>query len=78
MKFSLQAQIEEIDRELEQRARVYPRLTAKGELRKSVGDYQIQRLEAVRATLVWLQQNETRIKETLGIERPAAAEGGTQ
>lgn len=70
MKFSLAAQIEEIDRELEQRRRVYPRLVAKGELRKSVGDYQVQRLDAVRATLVWLQENEARIKTQLGAARP--------
>lgn len=72
MKFSLQAQIEEIDRELGQRERVYPQLYAKGQLRRSVGEYQVQRLEAVKATLQWLQQNEARIKEQLGAARPGS------
>lgn len=62
-KFSLAQQIEEIDRELDQRRQVYPRLVAKGTLRQSLADYQIGRLEAARASLKWLQDNELTIKQ---------------
>ncbi len=65
MKLSLAGQIEEVDRELVERRRVYPRLVATRKLRESQGQYQIQRLEAVRATLLWLQANEPLIKQRL-------------
>lgn len=65
MKFSLNQQIEEIDRELAQRASVYPRLVSAGKMRQSIADYQTDRLKAVRATLVWLQDNEAKIKQSV-------------
>lgn len=65
MKFSLSAQIDEIDRELEQRRTVYPRLIATRQLRQSIADYQVERLRAVRETLVWLSNNELTIKQRL-------------
>src|SRR5260370_18627451 len=61
-KISLAAQIEEIEREIELRIRVYPRLISKGEMRKSVADYHMERMRAVLHTLEWLQKNEARIK----------------
>ena len=64
-KLSLGAQLEEVDRELEQRRRVYPRLVAKGEMRQSIADEHVRRMVAVRATLAWLQENEATIKERL-------------
>lgn len=69
MKFSLVQQIEEIDRELEQRARVYPRLVSVGKMRQSIADYQVDRLKAARATLMWLLSNEEMLKSKLGLER---------
>ena len=65
MKISIGAQIEEVDRELVLRRRVYPNLVRKGEMRESVAALHIQRLESVRATLEWLQENEIRIKQAL-------------
>jgi hypothetical protein len=65
-KISLNAQLDEIDRELELRRRVYPRLVAKRELRESLANLHITRLEAVRATLAWLQANEGLIKAKVG------------
>lgn len=62
---SLRQQIEEIDRELEQRAKVYPRLVASGKLRQSMADYQVARLVAARASLAWLAQHEATIKQRL-------------
>ena len=66
MKHSLTAQLEEIDREIELREKVYPRLVAKREMRESVAALHVERLKAVRATLLWLQGNEVTIKERLG------------
>ena len=57
-RISLAQQIEEVQRELDARATVYPRLYAKGTLRTSVGQYQVQRMQAVLETLLWLKKNE--------------------
>jgi hypothetical protein len=65
MKFSLTAQITEVDRELAQRKDVYARLVATRKLRQSHADYQMELLRAVRATLTWLAENETTIKQRL-------------
>ena len=62
MKFNLRQQIEEIDRELRKRAEVYPRWVHAGKIKQSQADYHIARLEAVRHTLEWLQENETEIR----------------
>jgi hypothetical protein len=67
-KMSLAQQIEEVDRELALRARTYPIEVAKGKMRKSVSDYQVARLDAVRRTLAWLRDNEATIKHRLGDE----------
>lgn len=68
MKVFIGAQIQEVDRELVLRRRVYPNLVRKGEMRESVSALHIERLEAVRATLEWLQLNEVRIKQALGAD----------
>lgn len=65
MKISLTSQIDEIDRELAQRREVYPRLVAARKMRQSIADYQMARLEAVRATLQWLADSERLIKQRL-------------
>lgn len=64
-KVSLSAQIAEVDRELAMRREVYPMAVARKKLRQSHADYQVEQLEAVRATLVWLQANELMIKQRL-------------
>jgi hypothetical protein len=62
---SLRQQLEELDRELEQRARVYPRLVSSGGLRQSLADFQMGRLKAARDTLAWLLEHELTIKQRL-------------
>jgi hypothetical protein len=62
---TLNQQIEEVDRELAYRAHVYPRLVSSGKLRQSIATYQVDRLKAVRATLVWLQKNEQVLKHRM-------------
>lgn len=65
MKVSLTAQIAEVDRELAQRKDVYARLVSTRKLRQSHADFQMQQLQAVRATLLWLWENENLIKQRL-------------
>jgi hypothetical protein len=52
---SLREQIEEVDRELVLRARVYPGQVATGKMRQSVADYHMNRMLAVRETLTDLR-----------------------
>lgn len=65
VKISLASQIAEVDRELRQRALVYPRLVSSRAMRQSIADLQVAHLQAVRDTLVWLQENERTIKQRL-------------
>jgi hypothetical protein len=65
MKFSLTAQIAEVDRELEQRKQVYARLVSTRKLRQSHADFQMGHMQAVRDTLLWLSENERTIKHRL-------------
>jgi hypothetical protein len=55
-KFSLSQQLEEVERELALRAKVYPRMVAKGQIRQSEADYHTQRMESVAETLRTLVQ----------------------
>jgi len=55
---TLHEQIAEIERELGQRARVYPRLIASKKLSPDAADRQNRRLQAAAATLRRLQQTE--------------------
>lgn len=51
MTFSLEQQIEEVEREIKLRREVYPRQVFKGNMRQSVADYHLARMEAVLVTL---------------------------
>ncbi len=64
-KISIIGQIQEVDYELEQRKRVYARLVSSGSMRQSEADEHVERMLAVRSTLVWLQENELLIKQRL-------------
>jgi len=55
-KFSLTAQIEAIDIQLD---------ACRRDKKNSVNAYQITRLDAARATLAWLSENERLIKQRL-------------
>jgi hypothetical protein len=58
---TLNQQIEEVERELVMRRKVYP--TIKGS--QAQKDYQMLRMEAVHKTLRWLKENEALIKGML-------------
>jgi hypothetical protein len=50
-KFSLSQQLEEVERELALRSRVYPRMVSKGQIRASEAEYHMERMESVAETL---------------------------
>lgn len=54
MKYSLEAQIEEVTRELALRGTVFPHLVRTGKMRQSIADMHVARMESVLATLVFL------------------------
>lgn len=72
-KISLNLQIDEVTRELNQRRGVYPRMVAKGTMKQSLADYQMERLEAVKATLEWLRENETDVRAYVAAKKERAA-----
>ena len=65
---SLTAQLQEVERELAMRARVYPQQVAARRIRGSEADEHCLRLECVRDTLRWLQKHEAQIKAALAVE----------
>lgn len=65
-KVPLRHQIEEVERELVMRRQVYPGLVRRKTMRQGEADLHMGRMEAVLATLRWLQENEERIKGALG------------
>ena len=52
--FSLEAQIEEVEREIEMRKRVYPRMIVARSLKQGQADYYVARMQAVHTTLTAL------------------------
>jgi hypothetical protein len=65
VKIALHSQIEEVGREIILRKDVYEIAISKGKMRRSVAEHHLERMKAVRATLVWLQDNEAMIKARL-------------
>ena len=53
---SLAQQIEEVERELTLRSRVYPGFVASGKMKQSIADYHMGRMRAVLQTLKRLQE----------------------
>jgi len=51
MTVSLDQQIQEVERELVMRKRVYPHQVMSGKMRRSVADFHMERMEAVLQTL---------------------------
>lgn len=56
-KFSIDQQIDEVEREIALRKNVYPRMVRSGQMRQSIADYHRERMEAVKATLEFLRDN---------------------
>jgi hypothetical protein len=62
---SLAQQIEELEYELKQRAKVYPNIERKEPRRTSELAYHVSRMTAAIATLKWLEAHELLIKQRL-------------
>lgn len=65
MKVSLVTQIAEVQREVEQRVRVYQRLSAQGKMRQSEADYKIGVMKNVAETLLFIKRHKKLIKDTV-------------
>lgn len=72
MKISIGAQIEEVDREIALRKRVYPNQVSRKNMRQSEADLHIERMGAVKTTLEWLRDNEADIRAAVAARKEAA------
>lgn len=61
-KISLIGQIAEIDREINMRERVYPREVDSGKMKQGEAEMLMQRIHAIRETLLFIQKHETEIR----------------
>ena len=61
-KISIIGQISEIDREIAMRERVYPREVQAGRMKVGEAEMLLERIHAVRATLVFCKDNEADIR----------------
>lgn len=66
MSVPLETQIAEVQRELALRRSVYPSMVARERLTQAEADTHRGNMEAVLATLEWLQRNEAAIKARTG------------
>lgn len=73
MGISLTGQIQEVEREIALRHNVYPRQVSKGDLKQATADLLIERMEAVRTTLVWLQKHEAVVRAAVDAQKKVAA-----
>lgn len=71
MTIPLADQIVEVEREIRNRARLYPEWIKRGRLTQPVADQKLAALRAVQSTLTWLERHEHWIKPEA--ERRAAA-----
>jgi hypothetical protein len=72
-KISIVGQIAEIDREMAMRQRVYPNQVREGKMRQSEAELLIERLQAVRATLIFCKENEADIREFIAAKKAGKA-----
>lgn len=72
MKVSLIGQIAEIDREIALRQRVYPEQMRKGKMRQAEADLLMGRIQAVRASLMFLKEHENDIRAMIAAKKAVA------
>lgn len=72
MKVSLIGQIAEIDREITMRQRVYPEQIRRGKMRQAEADLLMGRIQAVRASLVFLKEHENDIRAMIAAKKAVA------
>ena len=69
MAISLTGQIAEAERELALRKNVYANQVSSGKMKQALSDLLIERMEAIRTTLLWLQKNEAVIRAAVGAKK---------
>ncbi|MFB2553373.1 hypothetical protein [Ensifer soli] len=72
-KISIIGQIAEVDRELQDRLRRYPRLVREGKMREEERVMLMDRMEAVRATLMFCRENEADIRAFIAAKKAGGA-----
>lgn len=72
-RISIVSQIAEIDREIAMREQVYPRQISDGKMKKEMADMLMDRIHAVRATLMFCQENEADIRAYMAAKKGSAA-----
>jgi hypothetical protein len=72
MKVSLIGQISEIDREISMRQRVYPEQIRRGKMRKAEAELLMSRIQAVRASLMFLKEHENDIRTMIAAKKAVA------
>ncbi len=70
-KISIIGQIAEIDREIGEREKLYPRMVREGRMREEQRVMLMDRIFAIRATLMFCRENEAEIRAWMA-ERKAA------
>ncbi len=71
-KISIIGQIAEIDREIGLRQNVYQKQVSNGKMRQAEADMLMQRIHAVRATLLFCQQHEADIRAYIAAKNAGA------
>ncbi|MFN3319966.1 MAG: hypothetical protein ACK43M_14550 [Allorhizobium sp.] len=72
-KISIVGQIAEIDREIALRRQVYPKRVHEGKMRQEEANMLMDRIQAVRQTLVFCQQHEAEIRAYMAEKKAGAA-----
>ncbi|MCF1449959.1 hypothetical protein FS815_24525 [Agrobacterium vitis] len=72
-KISIIGQISEIEREIALREQHYPRLVREGKMREEARVMMMDRILAIRATLMFCQQHEADIREFIAAKKAGKA-----
>lgn len=72
-KISIISQIAEIDREIAMREQVYRCQISDGKMKKEAAEMLMDRIHAVRATLMFCQENEADIRAYMAAKKGSAA-----
>ncbi len=72
-KISIVGQIAEIDREISHRASLYPRLVQQGRMKEEIRVMLMERIEAIRATLIFCKEHENAIRTYIAEKKAGTA-----
>ncbi|SOC83085.1 hypothetical protein SAMN05421890_1529 [Ensifer adhaerens] len=73
-KISLIGQIAEIDREIGERQKLYPRLVNEGKMKEEHRKMLMDRILSVRATLLWVQSHEADFRAWMAEQKREVAQ----